>query len=43
MTVKFLGNDEKGRINLSRRDALPGAEDRGSEERPHRPFRKHID
>ena len=41
MTVKFLGTDEKGRLNLSRKDALP--EGGHSEEHPRRPFRKPID
>ncbi len=43
MTVKFLGTDEKGRLNLSRKDALPKPEGGHSEEHPRRPFRKPID
>ncbi len=43
MTVKCLGTDEKGRLNLSRRDALPGAENTSREDRPRRPFRKPIE
>lgn len=43
MTVKCLGTDEKGRLNLSRRDALPGSENTSREDRPRRPFRKPID
>ena len=43
MTVKCLGTDEKGRLNLSRKDALPGAENTSREDRPRRPLRKPID
>ncbi|PWM27088.1 MAG: polyribonucleotide nucleotidyltransferase [Oscillospiraceae bacterium] len=43
MTVNFLGTDEKGRLNLSRKDALPKPEGGHSEEHPRRPFRKPID
>ena len=43
MTVKCLGTDEKGRLNLSRRDALPGSGNTSREDRPRRPFRKPID
>ena len=43
MTEKFLGTDEKGRLNLSRKDALPKPEGGHSEEHPRRPFRKPID
>ena len=43
MTVKCLGTDEKGRLNLSRRDALPGAENTSREDRPRRPLRKPIE
>ncbi len=39
VTVKYLGTDEKGRMNLSRKDALPRAEG-ADEEVPHRPFRR---
>ena len=35
ITVKFLGTDEKGRLNLSRKDAMPKPE--GYEERERRP------
>ncbi len=37
--VKFLGWDEKGRMNLSRKDALPKPEGY-EEERPRRPFHR---
>jgi len=41
MTVKFLGFDEKRRMNLSRRDAMPRPEGMPEvEERPRRPFRR---
>jgi len=39
MKVKFLGVDEKGRMNLSRKDALPKPEGY-EEERPRRPFNR---
>ena len=35
ITVKFMGTDEKGRLNLSRKDAMPKPE--GYEERERRP------
>jgi len=44
MTVKFLGVDEKGRLNLSRRDAMPRPEGMPEGEtivRPRRPFRRN--
>ncbi len=41
VTVKFLGTDEKGRYNLSRRDAMPRPE--GYEERPQRSDRPRND
>ncbi len=40
VTVKYLGTDEKGRMNLSRKDALPRSETPLGDEIPHRPFRK---
>lgn len=41
LAVKFLGADEKGRINLSHKDTLPRPEGAAeSEDHPHRPFRK---
>jgi polyribonucleotide nucleotidyltransferase len=41
IAVKFLGVDEKGRINLSYKDTFPRPEGMPeSEEHPHRPFRK---
>ncbi len=43
MTVKYLGTDEKGRMNLSRKDALPrpeGAPEGDTIVRPRRPFNK---
>ncbi|MHB1154111.1 MAG: polyribonucleotide nucleotidyltransferase [Eubacteriales bacterium] len=41
LAVKFLGVDEKGRINLSHKDTLPRPEGTAeSEDHPHRPFRK---
>ncbi len=42
LAVKFLGVDEKGRMNLSHKDTLPrpeGMEDEPAIERPRRPFR----
>mgnify|MGYP000179170088 FL=1 len=42
LAVKFLGVDEKGRMNLSHKDTIPrpeGAEETESIERPRRPFR----
>ncbi len=44
MMVKFLGIDEKGRLNLSRKDALPKPEGYTETEtivRPRRPFRRN--
>ncbi len=44
LAVKFLGVDEKGRINLSHKDTLPRPEGTSeSEDHPHRPFRKPPD
>ena len=43
MTVKYLGTDEKGRMNLSRKDALPrpeGAPEGDTIVRPRRPFNR---
>ncbi len=42
LAVKFLGIDEKGRMNLSHKDTLPrpeGMEEEAPVERPRRPFR----
>ena len=41
LSVKFLGVDEKGRMNLSHKDTLPRPEGMAEEpiERPRRPFR----
>ena len=42
LNVKFLGIDEKGRMNLSHKDTLPrpeGMEEEAPVERPRRPFR----
>ncbi|MBO4769625.1 MAG: polyribonucleotide nucleotidyltransferase [Clostridia bacterium] len=42
MTVKFLGIDEKGRMNLSRKDTLPRPEGMPEKvERPRRSFNKN--
>ncbi len=43
--VKFLGVDEKGRLNLSHKDTLPRPEGMAEEaiERPRRPFRPRFD
>lgn len=46
LTVKFLGIDEKGRMNLSHKDTLPrpeGMPDADPVERPRRPFRPRRD
>lgn len=46
LTVKFLGIDEKGRMNLSHKDTLPrpeGMPDAEPVERPRRPFRPRRD
>ena len=46
LTVKFLGIDEKGRMNLSHKDTLPrpeGMPDTEPVERPRRPFRPRRD
>ncbi len=46
LTVKFLGIDEKGRMNLSHKDTLPrpeGAPADAPVERPRRPFRPRRD
>lgn len=44
LAIKFLGVDEKGRINLSHKDTLPRPEGTAeSEDHPHRPFRKPPD
>ena len=42
MTVKFLGIDEKGRMNLSRKDTMPRPEGMPEKvERPRRSFNKN--
>ena len=45
LSVKFLGVDEKGRMNLSHKDTLPRPEGMAEEpiERPRRPFRPRRD
>ena len=46
LAVKFLGIDEKGRMNLSHKDTLPrpeGADEEAPVERPRRPFRPRRD
>ena len=46
LAVKFLGIDEKGRMNLSHKDTLPrpeGMEEEAPVERPRRPFRPRRD
>ena len=46
LAVKFLGIDEKGRMNLSHKDTLPRPEGESEEapvERPRRPFRPRRD
>ncbi len=45
LKVKFLGVDEKGRLNLSHKDTLPRPEGMAEEaiERPRRPFRPRFD
>ncbi len=46
LAVKFLGIDEKGRMNLSHKDTLPRPEGEAEEapvERPRRPFRPRRD
>lgn len=41
LAVKFLGVDEKGRMNLSHKDTLPRPENASEkDEHPHRPYRK---
>ena len=40
VTVKYLGVDEKGRMNLSRKDALPKTEESTDSDTPRRPFRR---
>ncbi len=39
MTVKYLGTDEKGRMNLSHKDTIPKEE--GASEKEKRPFHPH--
>ena len=46
LNVKFLGTDEKGRLNLSHKDTLPrpeGMPEADTIERPRRPFRPRRD
>ncbi len=46
LAVKFLGIDEKGRMNLSHKDTLPrpeGMDEEAPVERPRRPFRPRRD
>lgn len=41
LSVKYLGVDEKGRMNLSHKDTLPRPENSSEkDEHPHRPYRK---